>query len=92
MMQSSVDITNLNTSDTSNEAVESYKTVVEKSTSKMFETANTLIDENKSIDKVIIIDRTPRFDAKTVDPFGLKVKLAEYGNKLNKAELEKARH
>ena len=93
MMQSpSVDITNLNTADDSIVAVESYKKVVEKSRSKMFETANALIDENEDIEKVIILDRTPRFDTKNADPFGLKAKLAEYGNKLNKVELEKARN
>ena len=49
-------------------------------------------DENEDIEKVIILDRTPRFDTKNADPFGLKAKLAEYGNKLNKVELEKARN
>ena len=89
LMQSpSVDLTNLNTADNSIEAVESYKKVIEKATSTMFQTANTMIEENQSIEKVIILDRTPRIDTKTTDPFGLKAKLAEYGNKLNQVELE----
>ena len=51
-----------------------------------------MIEDNESIQKVIILDRTPRFDTKSIDPFGLKAKLAEYGNKLNKVELKNARN
>ena len=31
---------------------------------------------------MIILDRTPRFDTQTEDPFGLKPKLATFGNEL----------
>ena len=57
----------------------------------MFETAQTIIEENETIEKVVILDRTPRFDGKVTDPFGLKNKLAEYGNRQNAFELEKSR-
>ena len=39
----------------------------------MFETAKTVIEQNKSIDKVIILDRTPRCYSKDTDPFGLSL-------------------
>ena len=44
------------------------------------------------IEKVIILDRTARFDTKRADPHGLKPKLAEYGNQRSKVELEKSKH
>ena len=82
MQSPAVDITNLHTNDNSADAVINYKKVVENSTRKMFEVAETIIEENKSVEKVIILDRTPRFDTQTEDPFGLKPKLATFGNEL----------
>ena len=92
MQSPSVDITNMNTTHDSAKAVDEYKQVVERATAKMFETANIMLDENESIEKVIILDRTPRCDSRRNDPCELKPKLAEYGNQLNKVELEKAKH
>ena len=74
----SVDITNMDTTNNSPEAIDGYKKVVKISTEKMFETASVIIEENDSIEKVIILDRTARFDSKREDPHGLKPTLAEY--------------
>ena len=45
MMQSpSVDITNINTFDNSSEVIEGYKKIIDNSTTKMFETDQTIIE------------------------------------------------
>ena len=49
----------------------------------MFDTIEAIIKDNPTIEKVILLDRSPRFDALETDPNGLKPELALYGNTLN---------
>ena len=49
----------------------------------MFDTIEAIIKDNPTIEKIILMDRTPQFDALETDPNGLKPELALYGNNLN---------
>ena len=80
----SVHILNLNTTNHNDESISKFKKVVEDSAKKMIETAAIIIKENPSIEKVIIADSVPRFDPASVDPHGLKPKLAQYSNKVQR--------
>ena len=46
----------------------------------MMTTAEHVINVNPGIQKVIILEHPPRYDAKEVDPIGLKPELAKYAN------------
>ena len=55
----------------------------------MVSAATTIIKNNPGIEKVILLDRTPRFDLKSADPSGLKSRLSIYGNNVFRDELAK---
>ena len=56
----------------------------------MISAARTIIHRNPGIKRVLVLDRTPRFDVEAVDPLGLKSKLSEYGNRVFREELAKS--
>ena len=56
----------------------------------MISAARNIILGNPGIKKVLILDRTPRFDTKEADPTNLKHKLSEYGNKIFRDKLDKS--
>ena len=56
----------------------------------MISAARNIILGNPGVKKVLILDRTPRFDTEEADPTNLKHKLSEYGNKIFRDELEKS--
>ena len=56
----------------------------------MIASAVTILENNPHIEKVVILDRIPRFDLVAVDPTGLKSKLSDYGNNILREELAKS--
>ena len=83
---SSTDITNLHTS-SPNHNLEFLKQEVTIASKNMITAARNILLTNPGIQKVIILDRTPRFDVATADPFHLKSNLSEYGNRVFREEL-----
>jgi hypothetical protein len=90
LQASSFHITNLTTSDNSEEGIKKLKEVPRVSTEKMVRIAENLIIENKSIEKVILMDCIPRFDLRNNDPFGLRPVLAKFSNNLNRECINKS--
>ena len=58
--------------------------MVEKAAEKVIAVSNRIISENPSVEKVVILDYIPRYDANENDPHGLKAKLANYSNSVIK--------
>ena len=56
----------------------------------MISAARNIIPRNPAVEKVLILDRTPRFDPQSVDPSNLKPKLSEYGNLVLREEHNKS--
>ena len=54
----------------------------------MVSAARNIVVNNPAIEKVVILDRTPRFDLISADPSQLKSNLSEYGNKVLRDMLE----
>ena len=61
-----------------------------KSTKVMFEIIERTQKENPSIQHIVLLDQTPRFGTKEVDPAGIKPKFAEYRNALNEKFRDKS--
>ena len=77
----SVDITNLDTTKLStNENIEVYKQKVYISCQNILTAAENAINCHPQLQKVVITEHAPRFDANDMDPTGLKPKLAKYAN------------
>ena len=55
----------------------------------MVSAARTILMKNPNVRKVLILDRTPRFDTKSADPLHLKSKLSDYANRILREEREK---
>ena len=86
-----MDVTNLDTQIIKDEEINTFgQNEVLKSTKVMFEIIEGTLKENPSIQHIVLLDRTPRFDPKEVDPAGIKPKLAEYGNALNEKFRDKS--
>ena len=68
----SVDITNLNTLDNPIDSITEYREKIIISAQKMFCIAESAIHTHPSLEKVIILKNTPRFDLSSKDPLGLK--------------------
>ena len=51
----------------------------------MITAAQRILETNPSIEKILILERTPRFDTKNADPLQLKAKLSD--NHLQGTEL-----
>ena len=79
---SSTDITDLDTSQASHAQIEFLKQEVFVASQNMVSAARNIIINNPGIEKVLILDRVPRFDLPSADPNQLKSKLSEYGNKV----------
>ena len=85
----SSDITDLVIPDSSPATTQYLKQEVFINSQNMIIAAKTITDNNPSIEQVIILDRTPRFDIDSADPSGLKRELSMYGNKVFRDELDK---
>ena len=79
---SSSDITDLNTSEASHSNIEFLKQEVHVASQNMISAARHIVLNNPGIEKVLILDRIPRFDLRSADPSQLKSKLSDYGNKV----------
>ena len=80
----SVHITNLDTSDQSEEGINKMKEVARESSETMIKVAEDLIRANKSIKKVILLDCIPRLDHQ------LKSNIAVFSNNLNRECIAKS--
>ena len=85
---SSTDITDLDTSKVNHAQMEFLKQEVFVASQNMVSAARNIILNNPGVEKVLILDRTPRFDLPSADPTNLKSKLSEYGNKVFRDVLE----
>ena len=86
---SSTDITNLDTSFVNSAHLEFLKQKVLVASQNMISAARNIVVNNPNIEKVLILDRIPRFDPSSTDVSQLKPKLSEYGNKVLRDELSK---
>ena len=86
---SSTDITNLDTSSRHPASLEYLKQEVFIASQNMIVTARNIIVNNPQIEKVLILDRIPRFDLDSTDPTQLKPMLSQYGNEVLRSELQK---
>ena len=76
LQSSSTDITNLNT----NLPLEYLKQEVAISSKNMITAAQNILEKYPTIKKVLILERTPRFDTKNDDPLHLKPELSVFAN------------
>ena len=81
---SSIDVSNLDT----NANIEFLKQEVFIASQNMISAARNIVLTNPRIQKVLILDRPPRFDPLATDPANLKPKLSEYANEVLRVELE----
>ena len=80
LQSGSVDITNLDTKSKPHENTEYFKQEVIISARNIFNVAETALAIQPSLTKVIIMNQTPRYDEKAVDPLLLKPVLAQLFN------------
>ena len=85
---SSTDITYLDTAQVNHAQMEFLKQEVFIASQNMVSAARNIILKNPGVEKVLILDRTPRFDLPSADPNQLKSILSEYGNKVFRDVLE----
>ena len=86
LQSSSTDITNLNTT----LPLEYLKHEVTISSKNTIAAANRILEGNPTIEKVLILERAPRFDTKTAVPLQLKSELSDFANNVLKQELNKS--
>ena len=72
----SVDITNLDTKERPEENLEYFKQEVRYAAKNLFTAAEAAFKAQPSLEKVVIMNQTPRYDDKEVDPLSLKQALA----------------
>lgn len=84
------DISNLDTTSPTpaNEAF--WHEEVACSSKSMILAAESVLNSNPNIEKVIILDRIPRFDPPSLDPSSAKPKLSQFGNQLLRNEVRKS--
>ena len=75
--------------DTSSSNFEFLKQKVYVASQNMIQAARNIVMRNPSIEKVLILERIPRFDPPTTDKAQLKPKLSEYANDVLREELAK---
>ena len=76
-----VDISNMDTSKLrTNDNIEVYKQKAISSCQNMFAVAQAALTRHPQLNKVVILEHSPRHDTNAVDPIGLKPKLAKYAN------------
>ena len=76
------EISNLDVSGDVGTKIEAMKNEVKVSTSKLYSIAEKSLEENPTLEQVIILKRIFRCDPKNRDPLGMKSQLSEYGNNL----------
>ena len=76
----SVDITNLNTKDNPEEHSVYFKQEVRFAAKNLFSAAESALDAQPSLKKVVIMNLTPRYDGAAVDPLSLKPAFAQLFN------------
>jgi hypothetical protein len=80
LQSGSVDITNLDTKSKPHQHTEYLKQEVIISAKNIFSAAESALDNQPKLKKVIIMNQTPRYDEKAVDPMSLKPVLAQLFN------------
>ena len=79
----SVDITNLNTKANQSQNMEYFRQEAVISAKNLFQTAVNALSGFSTLEKVVVMKQTPRYDPINVDPLSLKPALAElYNNTL----------
>ena len=79
----SEDITNLNTRANQSQYMEYFKQEAVISAKNLFQTATNALSGSSTLEKVVIMKQTPRYDPLTLDPLSLKPALSElYNNTL----------
>ena len=68
--------------------IEDLKHEVLVSSQNVVSAARTTLINHPNIDRVILLDRTPRFDLPCADPTGIKSYLSEYGNRVMRDQVE----
>ena len=76
MISGSVDITSLDTKSNPEEPVEYLKQQTVISARNIFSTAENALASHPGLKKVVVMNQTPRYDEKSVDPLSLKPVLA----------------
>ena len=92
----SIEITNINVNgalmDVSKD-IKQYKNEwfnkVEEDSKEVLHIAQNALENNRSLEKVIILKRLPRYDKSTSDLIGIKSELSKYGNAVYDLELTK---
>ena len=85
MQGSTTDITNLNTEDN----FEYLKQEVSIASKNMITAARNALKTYPGIEKVLILDRIPRFDKSEADPLHLKSTLSDFGNTVYREEIKR---
>ena len=81
MSAPTVDITNLDTSKLKqSDDTSMYQESILASCKNIFKVAEISLKDNLNLKKVVIMEHTPRYDAKEVDPIELKTALVKYAN------------
>ena len=76
-----VDITNINTSEFGpRDSTDALKKQITVSCQNMLNVAESALNENTGLRKVILMSHPPRFDKLNVDPMSLKPAMAKYAN------------
>ena len=77
---SSTDVTNLDTSNVNNGSMEYFKQEILIASRNMISAARNIILRNPAVEKVIVLERPPRFDPPSLDPFRMKNQISKFGN------------
>ena len=78
----SVDISNLNTKQTNADDIEYFRHQTELSAKNIFLAAENALTQQRSLEKVVIMKQTPRYDPVSSDPLSLKPALSELFNNI----------
>ena len=79
----SADITNINTQINPEENIESMREEASKSAKELFCLAESALANFPSLQKVVLMKRTPRYDPIEVDPLGLKPQLSSLADSVS---------
>ena len=80
----SVDISNLDTKEATDEDMEDLRNKTIESAKQLFCIAEACIHDYKHLEKVVLFYRTPRADLRNSDPFNLKPQLSDLANSVYK--------
>ena len=78
----SVDITNIDTNTNPDliTNLEAFKQTAKTSAENIFKVGEKAIQNHPTLEKVVIMDRTPRCDKRDADPSSIKAQLSKFGN------------